>query len=51
MLDSSGKEGRAIDFFPEIESGVIPVLSDIGEIIGDNGPDEVGSNGFFSLLD
>lgn len=51
VLHGSRKEGRAIDFFPEIESGVVPVLRDIGEIVGYNGPDQVGSHRLFPLLD
>jgi hypothetical protein len=41
VLDSGGEEGRAVNLFPQIKSGVVPVLSDIRQIVLDDGPDDV----------
>ena len=45
VLGLDGKETRALHFFPEVEAGGVPVLAYIGEIIGNDGPDD-----FFGFL-
>lgn len=42
MLGGGSEEGASIYFFPEVEAGLVPVLGDIGKIVFDNRPDDVG---------
>lgn len=39
MLILDGEEAGSIYLFPEVESGLVPILSDIRQIIGDYRPD------------
>ena len=39
MLHSGGKEGSPVDFLPQVESSLVPVLPHIREIIAQNKPD------------
>lgn len=45
VLSGGGEERRAVDFFPEIEASLVPVLSDVCEIVRDDGPDYVHYTG------
>ena len=41
VLDSGREEGRAVDFLPKIETGLVPVLGHIRQVVLDNRPDNV----------
>jgi len=45
VLDSGGEEGRAVDFLPEIEPGLVPVLGHIRQIVLNDRPDDVVDGG------
>ena len=40
VLYGDGEEARAVDFFPEVEAGLVPILHHIGEVIADDGPED-----------
>lgn len=40
MLVLDSEEARSLNFFPQVESCRIPVLTDVGQVIGDNGPND-----------
>ena len=48
LLVLESEVGGAEDFFPEIETGLVPVLTDIAQVVGDDGPDYV--SGFIELV-
>lgn len=41
MLVLDGEEAGSVGFFPEVEAGGVPVLADVGEVVGDDGPDDL----------
>lgn len=41
VLAGRREERAALDLFPEIKSGLVPVLCHIAQVIADDGPDEV----------
>ena len=51
VLHGGCEEGGALDFFPEVEGGFVPVLSHVGQIVGDDGPDGVCDFGCFPVVD
>lgn len=38
MLHSHSEEATAIDFFPQVEAGLVPVLLNVGQVIADDRP-------------
>jgi len=51
VLVLHGEEAGALDFFPEVEASAVPVLADVGKVVGDDGPDYLASFLGLSVLD
>lgn len=45
VLNSGGEERRTVDLFPQVKASLVPVLSDIRQVILNNGPDDVVDGG------
>lgn len=41
VLSEDREERCAADFFPKIVTGLVPILSDIVEVVADDGPDDL----------
>ena len=51
VLCGSGEERSALDLFPEVKTSVVPVLSDVVDIVADNGPNVILNGGLVSVVD
>lgn len=49
VLRRGREETRALDFLPQVEAGLVPVLRDVLQVVADNGPDDVGSCGAIAV--
>lgn len=51
VLGGSGEERSTLDLFPQVKTGLVPVLSDVIDIVADNGPNVILNGGLVSVID
>lgn len=51
MLASDGEERASVHFLPKVKSSLVPILSDVVEVVADNRPDNVFCSGLVAVVD